>query len=670
MLHDSDFLDRIEAVRRWFGFPLNRNPLFFPPRSNSDTDTQIDNEIGDTVKSFTFDKTGLADLGQQPWLGPLEVPVGHQQDQGNGATKTRLKQRTARKSEKGASPGILALYAAPIVNDPSLLPIPTSPPRAGSTTVDPVRGKTAGALMPTVDTRGLVPNLVSRDDIVRVVAANRALVEEEMRVSGTGVLSRSAGEVRSVTDGGQENSPTRRKEFRPSLSEEGRTRGKRPFQPAARDVDIRHGKRSILAWLLDPDAVNKPRLTSGGKGYESSLSQTAARLLQRPRPDPHPALGPILLCSDHPGGDMHPKPFFRTVAQSTVGCTSAYAARPETTATDGPRANVETRKPPAKTTDSDNRWAEAWQTAGAPSGSSLNLSRAVSAPSPPTFAATATVTENNPVIRSTPAVLGSFYCAQIGGDSGRHYASRALQKAGAELRALTAAGTTGRRNPPPREVRLRRLARDIARHSAELRELKLAEEGLHWDLGRLENKHTAPSPRESTTSRTGTLVQITNTGGDVDLADEDPEDKSIYDKKEPHETVTEGMMGTSDETNHNSTMRDRAAAEPIELSSRRSGQECSKELTTENDCSRGNVSLYSDALVSQEATSEAKQNVRAMLKEKRREIDLKIFDFAVKREELACLHAVQRQERERKQGLELERRRARLGHGQVFRLDV
>ncbi|CAM9388781.1 unnamed protein product, partial [Ectocarpus sp. 12 AP-2014] len=56
--------------------------------------------------------------------------------------------------------------------------------------------------------------------------------------------------------------------------------------------------------------------------------------------------------------------------------------------------------------------------------------------------------------------------------SASEYSSRALglsRKAGAELRALTAAGTTGRRQPPPREIRLRRLARDVARHAAELR---------------------------------------------------------------------------------------------------------------------------------------------------------------------------------------------------------
>lgn len=587
--------------------------------------------------------------------------MDHPQDRDGGAKTIRLKE-TARKNKRGDGPGSLAPYAAAVINDPSLLPIPISPPMTGCIPVHPACEKTSGALMPTtfVDTRGLVPNLVSRDDIVRVVATNRALAEEEMRVLGMDELSRKGVEARAVTDGDQESSPTHRKGYRPSLPEARRTRGKRPSHSAARDVEIRHGKRPA------PIGVNEPGQTSRGRKHEPSLIWTAARLLQEPRPDPHPALGPILLRSDRSGGDMHPKPFFHTIAQSTDGCTSTYTARPETIARDRPRPKLERCTITEEITDANSRWAEARKMAGNPSDSSPSLSWAESSPSHKTIAATATSTENNPLIRCNATGLGSFHGEQIGGDCERHRASRALQKAGAELRALTAAGTTGRRNPPPREVRVRRLARDVSRHSIELQKLKRAEERLYRNLGKLGNNQTASSLRESTSSSRRNLIQVQRNGGDLDQADDHAEDISMYGDKEPHETVMEGVMATIDETNHNSTMQDQRNVRPTEVP--RSGQEYHKERITEGDCHLNHGSSYSDALVVQETTSEAKQNLRTILEEKKREIDIKIFDLVVKREELACLRAVQKQERERKQEMELERRRARLRHGQVFRV--
>jgi len=190
---------------------------------------------------------------------------------------------------------------------------------------------------------------------------------------------------------------------------------------------------------------------------------------------------------------------------------------------------------------------------------------------------------------------------------------RLSRKAGAELRALTAAGTSGRRQPPPREMRLRRLARDVARHSAELRRLCKEESQLRKSLaccfGRFERSGDEAG-RRALSREGGVDAKDWGDGGDAVAA----------------MVAVRSIHGAAGE---------------------------------------GGVSVGGTA-----SPGPAPETIEAALEAKRREIELKTFDLEIRRDELRCLRIVQKQERKRKLALEMERRRVDLDEGQVRATEI
>lgn len=655
MLHDCDFLDRVEPVRHWFGFSLSRNPLFFYSSSSRKHLPSIESEIGDTIESFTFDQAGLAGVGQQPWLGPLVVPTGHSQEHTRNDKRKRRKKRSTQRGANISNLGSLAPYSAAVVNDPSLLPVPPSPSRHGLACAATAGEKSRSATESTtlVDTGRLVPNLMSREDMIRVVAANRVLVEEEVRASGAAVFRPGKGVTRAANKDGRGNSIEGQREPRPSLCVEGKLRGKRPSQSGTQDAHARDGKRLISAWSSDPDAVHEMRSTSGRVEDVPLLARTTGRLLQRSPPDPHPSLGPVLLRSHLLGGEMHPKPFIRTVSGSTIEYMLTHAAHSQMPVAAGIGMADETRTPLVAKASPEGCWVEPVQLSGTPSDAPLCSSPTIPFPSLPALADNLPLTETQRANKAT----GLNYGRKSEGDNGRQYANRALQKAGAELRALTAAGTTGRRIPPPREARLRRLARDVARHSAELRELTRAEKRLHRYFERV----GLPDAAEDTLAGVSTNGMET-----VEPLNVTAVDQPLNDKESPAEPLTDVTTGASNVLKNNCMIWVSTSTKAIDASCMAPNKGWETGATSETGDPIDRITVCGKAHVSQQEIVETKKRLRGMLEVKRREIDLKTFDLAVKRQELDCLREVQKQEQQRKQAMKLERLRARLKHGQVI----
>lgn len=645
MLQDCDFLDRVEALRNWLGFQVLGNP-FFVPQDEMNTRSEPDKRSASRRTSQTageglgFDKSGLADVGRQPWLGPLvlkNVDDGGGNFGGAACGSRRGKQRRLRKTDAKNS---LAPYAAAVVNDPTLLAVvkAPSPTRRGDQNGIQGLGPRADAfeLSPkkaTVDVQALVPNLISREDACRIGVARKALMDEQMRVLEAAKVSEAEAapcvgrQRRSRAWSRVSDTPSNAswQNFSTPLTSATDAGSKRPSTFEAH-VTRRTGS---TVGTSRPDPQVAPSLPDTGD--MRSLVLTAAGLMNQPLPDPHPGLGPVVLKSDLPGGQLHPDPFLHTVSDARTASTDGLEEEISIIVPTirGPETEDRCSTAPSKSnsmvaSSSTRDVAGGRQRRSVRRRSSVAQRRAVTAPAsissssslprrslleqgPLTFC---DLQEDSPTSR-VPFAEGAEMQGMMK-PSASDYSSRALElarKAGAELRVLTAAGTTGRRQPPPREIRLRRLARDVARHAAELRRLAGEEHRLRKIL----------ASRCSNSSK-------------------------------PRKTDGDGQF-------HNQR------------------RYCAGSMENDDDALARMVSVREDGGGAPQGTGvntvdgdlpEHRQNkIETLLEEKRREIELKTFDLGIKRDELGCLRVVQKQERERKLALEMERRRARLSDGQV-----
>lgn len=659
VLHDCDFLDRVEALRHWFGFRLLRNPFFFPLSSSGEETEEHSSDAAHNTEAIQFDKIGLADVGQQPWLGPLELPAGHGQDRTSGDCKIQCKNRQSRKNNSGRRSNNLTPYVAAVVNDPSLLPTSTFPMRGASAPGLRTADATGSGLHLTafVATQGLAPNIVSRDDVARIHPATNALVEEEIRVRGAAESSRnipgSAAAAARVPGGAAYQSDARAT----SAGEANFLRKRKSYLRAGEAIG-EHGKRSIAAWSAGPDGKSQSNAIRQGNEMERSLTLTAAGVLQVPAPEPHPGLGPIVLRSNRPGGDEHPRPFLHTVKRA-AGIPLGYASTDTNglhePATEVPVPIDEVCMPRSITTTDPTSHCEAWcEPFGALSRSSAAMFRGPSALSPTTCTDTAVIATNRPgQVRSVQPANKPH-----SGANAQKFASRALQKAGAELIALSGAGTSGRRNPPPREVRLRRLARDVRRHSAELHDLEQVGQCLCRNLLRL----------ESTPNRTYDKAHLDLTGHDErDACDNFGAlvDASIHGQRS-HEHILINEMLPRGKSNLDKGTRGEEVQNASEAASDKQSEDVGNErasvAASPQECRNF---PHRDMAVSNETKLAAIRRIEALLEYKRREMAFKRVDLRVKREQLACLRSVQKKARGRQQALDLERRRTQLSQGEV-----
>lgn len=649
MLRDCDFLDQVEFLRTWLGFRVSGNPFFFPHQGNivEDPDTNSkERTSNDAAQDLKFDNIGVADIGRQPWLGPLELENVQESDKVLEDKGGRSKRRILRKSGPVNS---LGAYASAVVNDLTLLPTvktPSSMRPGGPEPAGVFDGSITDALgLPpknaTVDIDGLVPNLVSREDAERIGVAAQVLKEEERRVleatttpevlygsnrsrqrsrassvfSGVGGRNRRTSRAPSVVSDAASNTPLGDAQGHPSTI---------PLSPGKRRIsNIGHrfsSRKGSTAGTLGFDSRFKS--TPPETGETRSIVLTTAGLQQQPPPDPHPGLGPVLLRSDRPGGELHPIPFLHTVSGSHAAKTDDLEPKIEVLT---PNMSVQktldrcSTAPTAVTSRTTSDSARRVTLRKASRRSSVNQRRVSTAPanlfSTSALRGTSPSEQGLPHSRVSdreglvPRPGGVMPEEEESERSRSSYSSRGLglsRKAGAELRALTAAGTTGRRQPPPREVRLRRLARDVARHSAELRRLAGEERRLRKSLAAC--CCSDGRPRQSNSSEIHER--------DTDYAGAVTEDDAV-------------AMMVAVRQHHGANRR----------------------------VSFDTVSL---------ALSEFPEKmIRHKLEAKQREIELKIFDLDIKRDELGCLRIVQKQERERKLALEMERRRADLDEGQV-----
>lgn len=622
MLQDCDFLDRVETLRSWFGFPISGNPFFFPQQSTlSDIDgkrSTIQTSKQPGAEGFELDKSGMADVGRQPWLGPLEVEAVDDGSDivGRGITRGRYSKK--RRVQKLGAGKTLAPYAAAIINDHTLLPKLPTPTRLGDSESGGRQRSTFGAheitpVSRTVDTQGVVPNLVSREDIRRIAIARQSLIEEQARVREASIeperkerggpyCRRRPSEAADVDSGclglrACDSTPARR----PSAF--------RRRAPGRKGSATRGGKLELRSTADVQGRHNMP-----------SMMHTTAGLLQRPSPEPHPALGPVLLRSDCPGGELHPNPFLHTVAEDRFPDSGDLGEQ------------IVISSPRSLCVGTRNRCA----TAPMHESSQRRRSRRASGPSvmdqpprPATALARIPATESLRRLSSRfdQKLLGcltterdvSVVRSSCPGDalsqerperSASAWSGRMLglsRKAGAELRALTAAGTTGRRQPPIREERQRRLARDVVRYSAELRRLVVEEEQLRRDLIRC----------------------------------------FCTDRRQPERG--DRCRGVED------------------IAALGSGHAIPERVSVRQD--GGTTRGIGISPMDTGTSACAKKRMESSLEEKRHEIECKTFSLSVKRDELRCLRIVQKQEHERKDALELDGRRAHLGAGQVGEID-
>ncbi|CAM9617438.1 unnamed protein product [Ectocarpus fasciculatus] len=643
MLQDCDFLDRVEALRNWLGFQISGNP-FFVPQDEMNANNELDERYACRRTSqtagtgFGFDKYGLADVGRQPWLGPL---VLRNVDEGGGDFGREAyssRRRKQRRLQRTGAINSLAPYAAAVVNDPTLLAAvkASSPTRRGDQNRIQGLGSRTDALelsprKATVDIEAVVPNLVSRDDACRIGVARKTLMDEQMRVlEAAKVLEADVGvdvgrKRRSRAWSRVSHKSSSAGNFSESLTSTTSAASKRPSTFEEAQVTRRTGS------AVGTSRPN-PLVASGlpETGDMRSLVLTAAGLMSRPPPDPHPGLGPVVLKSGLPGGQLHPDPFLHTVSDALNASTDGLEQEISVIVPSirGPETEDRCSTAPSKA----NSMVASSSTRDVPGGrrrrsvfrrSSVNPRRAVTAPasvSGPSSLPRRSFLEQGPqnsgkLQQDTPISRVPFAegaeTQEMVKPSASDYSSRALglsRKAGAELRALTAAGTTGRRQPPPREIRLRRLARDVARQAAELRRLVGEEHRLR--------KVHASSCSDGSKSR------------------EKDGDRQLHNDL----IFGTGSMETDDDA-------------------------LARMVSVREDGGRAPQGTRINA-VDGELPEHLRMKIQTLLDAKRREIELKTFDLGTKRDELGCLRVVQKQERERKLALEMERRRAHLADGQ------
>ncbi|CAM9877678.1 unnamed protein product, partial [Scytosiphon promiscuus] len=618
MLQDCDFLDRVEALRSWLGFRVSGNPFFFPEQSTlGDQDgscsiTQASSQpTGEGCKS---DDNGTVDVGRQPWHGPLELeaPDGRGDAVGQGITCSQSSKK--RRLQRTGAINTLAPYAAAVINDQSLLPKLRSPTRRGGAGSAGRQGSAAGAFgfqskSRAVDTQNIVPNLVSRTDTHRIDVARQTLAEEQ-------ALTRETATKLEQEDEGRSNS-RRRPSKAVDVNVRAPVRSTHETSSGQRLSDLgnwnlgREISTKQAAWMESRDTASVL-----GKHSIPSLVRTSAGLLRRPPPEPHPALGPVLLQSDRPYGELHPNPFLHTVADDDVLQNSDLEEEVAITTPRRMRSNTKDRCRTALIHDSSHRRRSrrdpnlsfgnrssrpATALARIPSLSLHNQSSR--------FKQGISGCPGRVMERGFPAVGASYAGGAVPQENTeRSYStcSRRMRglsrKAGAELRALTAAGTTGRRQPPLREGRLRRLARDVVRYSMELRQLAVDEDRLRRNIARCAS---GGGQQSQYVDHSRGVPEVEPLDGDRDVA---------------------AMVSVGQ---HQGTTQ-RIGIKPIGT----------------------------------RPPVHATKRMEQLLEEKRHEIEWKVFSLSIKRDELRCLRIVEKQERERKLALQLERRRVHLREGQ------
>lgn len=656
MLHDCDFLDRVDALRNWLGFSVSGNPFFCPQQSRTrvDRDSESTNQASSNG-DVEFDTIGLANIGRQPWLGPLEFEIVEDGEDADKSKDARPKKRRLRKAcaDRTAAP-----YAAAVVNDLTLLPPvrESSPTRSrGYKTAGLTGGPDGDAVGSSprkvnVGIESLVPNLVSREDARRISVARQALSEEQQRVL-------AAARASEVADG--EGDSRRRSRAPSTVLESALGSSRRDSRASPTPTIVSPSKRRISRFGhpsarqngstvggYSPDSQKACASGSPETGFMSSIVLATAGLLEKPTPEPHPGLGPVLLQSDRPGGELHPNPFLHTVTEAhetktdlleqpivirTVIRTPTVNTRDrcltDPTATPSPSISSEILPDCQEFTAPLRSLAGHHRPATAPATilTKLGDGPASSEGRKRSFRASQQRRRSRRSASRASCAEAAIPQVEEGGQQADlEYSSRGLRlsrKAGAELRALTAAGTSGRRQPPPREMRLRRLARDVARHSAELQRLVREEDQLRKSLaccsgGRATRRGDEASGRVSSRGR----------GVNAEAWEES-------------DGAVAAMVAVRND--------DGAAGE---------GGICVGQVAAPSPGLGSGLGL---------GVGPAPERIEAVLEAKRREIELKTFDLGIRRDELRCLRIVQKQERERKLALEMERRRVDLDEGQV-----
>lgn len=638
MLQDCNFLDSIQPLRCWLGFKISRNPFFLPSSTLSCPNNTLAGYGACTPSAECRSQSlGSIAVGRQPWLGPLEVP-----NPDNCYDETGKGHRRNRKKRKVDASGNLAPYAAAVINDLTILPFPTACSSMNrkylSPTTIPASNKT-GIRCPTattkVDLEKLVPNLVSREDARRVEVARQVLVEEEIRVSAaTKISSAERGKnnrlstTPSATPTHHNNSPRGSSLLICAGFKQASqfTTGDEHEESTSRIVP------GIKTLVTDQDKSGLPETVNT---QMFSLALTTAALTACPLPVPHQGLGPVLLRSDIPGGDFHSQPFLHTVAGVCRGVSGNLEKDITIAALD---KMSQLHKARCSTAPFPSR-------SGGLEGIRGHLnSRRSSANRRPT---TAPASKTGTIFTSRTAPLERLRMSSIASNfnalsSLEHYRRAFCRKAGAELRTLTAAGTTGRRQPPLREVRLQRLARDVARNTAELWKLANEEQYLRHSLASL--RRNARLQTKQTHDRVGFIsldgglneeFSYLDRVGSIELGPKEREGDIISDVNtkgnERHSKL--GRPSKEEMALKNRHLRDKRTHEP--------------------------------SIVSVVSPRSAVGRVKALLEFKRREMKLKTFDLKIKRDELCTLQVVQKQERGKKQALEVERRRLHLREGQV-----
>lgn len=665
-MHDCDFLDEIEALRQWFGFRLYRNPFLLPHACFEGIDEWTSEEVDSVPKKISLfhrsDRSDIAEFGRKPWEGAFHVPM--RDDPALMTPKT--KKRTVlgrRKGSYSVSTNNLAPYAVSIVNDPCLLPKATPHKAEASTlgkgTLDNRKtGKPAGGFL---DCAGLMPNQVSKEDVLRMLAASQVLADEEDRVERSSAMSSamsSAASSASSSRMGAQDEAAGGIHNRPPTCQAVETTRRQRSSPRKSGVEHPASICRITEPRRIPWTAENATRALNDTDRTDSLTRATAALLQRPHPQPHPGLGPVLVRSNDLDCDRHSKLFLHTVSKPPSNYPSRSAPGPP------PKANM---------------WIDPFErprlrshaAAQAPLGHTddkLNGSQLVELPrelSPSARTRPSSAPQQPP--SGSPDTKEAH--RRFSHDLGRKQACRASRKTGIELMNLTAAGTTGRRNPPPREIRLRRLAREVARRTVALRKLERAEEMLRVRLQHLEQRASEAWVNEPGEQRGGADL-----GVQVKRVKAKPDAGLLY-----REGARDQSPVAVDQLRRNAepgVLKDKEALESDSLRKRKGFVP----LTDGDGGGGSDADAGSDAYdekdeeclilpdVDEEARGEAvaaSRHLRFLLEQKRREIESEAFDLGIKRDELALLRSAQKEEHEKDKALELERRRIRLPDGKV-----
>lgn len=468
IVHDCDFLDRVEAFRRWLGFSVTRNPFFLPGDGMNKTLAKSWNPSEHPDSHSRENESGFG-VGMEPWLGPLELTVRGDGSQGKLNYRSRKRRNLGGRSR-------LRPYSTPIINDPSLAPRGNLGSQMDEAVPLPSEGdESIGSHTKAIlDVGTVVPNLVSREDMERMRVAEQLMIEEEVRA-----LTASAFDIDrrnpSVTSEIATSTKWNTNKSLPSL---GNTREDLHGKEVSRSSSNKHSHSSREQPIFNG---NNPQALYERSSQElQPLLTAAAGLVNQPPPEPHPGLAPVLFRSDSPDNELHPRQRATSDQGDRFFSYTDLTLRLETA--EVPHSTGEVSSQQAVRLKEMRGAAKLRRVRNFPHRSSSR--QAGTAPAKLT---------NFPLLRKPrSSYVGDCSYLRSGEgiitpSGGRISPSRIIsqasyQKAGAELSALTAVGTTGRRQPPFRESRLRRLARDVSRHSNELRGLLKTEQRLRRTL--------------------------------------------------------------------------------------------------------------------------------------------------------------------------------------------